>query len=141
MADDQTSFTIMRSMTAPPMAIFRAWTEEFDTWFASPGSIRMVAVEGEPFWFEVVHGGARHPHYGRFLRLVPGRLVEQTWVTGQDGTRGAETVVRLELKEATQGTALRLTHSGFVDADSASRHLSSWPQILRHLDEVLTATS
>ena len=84
-------------MSAPPMAVYRAWTETFDRWFATPGAIRMDPRVGEPYWFEVVHEGVHHPHYGRFVALEPGVLIEQTWVTGRGGTEGAETVVRVEL--------------------------------------------
>jgi len=90
-------FTVERMMRAPSEAIFRAWTQEFNTWLATPGSMVMCASVGEPCWFEVIHEGAGHPHYGRYLDLHPGRLIEQTWVTGRNGTDGAETVVRLDL--------------------------------------------
>ena len=125
-------------MSSPPMAIYRAWTEGFDTWFATPGAVRMNPVVGEPYWFEVVHEGAHHPHYGRFLALEPGVLIEQTWVTGQGGTAGAETVVRVELTEARPGTGLRLTHRGFADTVAMRQHADSWPAILAHLDQTLS---
>jgi uncharacterized protein YndB with AHSA1/START domain len=134
------SFTVERMMQAPADAIFRAWTEEFDTWFAAPGSVVMRASVGEPYWFEVIHEGARHPHYGRDLALQPGRLIEQTWVTGRNGTDGAETVVRLDLTEEEAGTRLRLAHRGFFDAGASARAAQSWPHILAHLDEVLSST-
>lgn len=140
MTGDTVSFTIEQTMNASPSAIFHAWTEAFDTWFASPGAIRMSAVVGEPYWFEVIHDGNRHPHYGRFLALERGRLIEQTWVTGRDGTEGAETVVRIELDPTGPGTVLRLTHGGFASDESAHRHAGAWPQILIHLDEVLTGS-
>lgn len=89
---------------------------------------------GEPCWFDVEHEGRRHPHYGRFPALEPGALIEQTWVTGRDGTEGAETVFRVELIPADPGTALRLTHRGFHDEESARRHADSWSHILAHLD-------
>ena len=136
--DSAISFTVEQSMDASPADIFRAWTEDFDTWFASPGEIRMTPVEGEPYWFDVVHDGIRHPHYGRFLAVERGRLVEQTWVTGRGGTEGAETVVRIEIAPTGSGSVLRLSHSGFVDEESAGRHAESWPQILAHLDEVVS---
>ena len=128
-------------MEASPPDIFHAWTEAFDTWFASPGAIRMVPVEGEPYWFDVVHDGDRHPHYGRFLALESSRLIEQTWVTGEGGTEGAETVIRIELAPNDGGTILRLSHGGFANKESAKRHADSWPQVLAHLDEVLASPS
>ncbi len=135
-----TDIRVERAMTATSSAIYRAWTEDFDTWFASPGAIRMKAEVGEPYWFEVTHQGRRHPHYGRFLTLQPGRLVEQTWMTGKGGTEGAETTVRIELTDTVTGTGLLLVHSGFLDADSARQHAESWPGILTHLDDVLSSS-
>ena len=108
------------------------------TMAASPDEISMNVVAGALYWFDVHHQGEHYAHYGRFLRVEAGRFIEQTWVTGRNGTDGAETVVRVELVPLTSGTELRLTHSGFYDEESANRHRASWPQILEHLDSVLT---
>jgi uncharacterized protein YndB with AHSA1/START domain len=134
-------FTIEQTLRSRAHEIFAAWTEAFDTWFALPGAIRMKAVVGEPYWFDVVHDGKRHPHYGRFTALQPDLLVEQTWLTGESGTDGAETLLRVELAAAESGTLVRLTHRGFYDEAAANRHAEAWPQILRHLDEVLIAAN
>ena len=72
--------------------------------------------------------------------VEPDLLIEQTWVTGRNGTEGAETVVRIELLAHESGTRLRLTHSGFADEESAKNHRDSWPRILSHLDETLTGS-
>ncbi|MGW6984397.1 SRPBCC family protein [Streptomyces sp. NPDC054932] len=133
--------TAERVMKASPGAVYRAWTEGFDTWFAEPGMIRMRAVVDEPFVFVTRHEDQLHPHYGRFLELEPQRLVTLTWVTGAMGTEGAETVVTVELEPSPQGgTRLRLTHSGFYDRAGAQRHDSAWADhVLPHLDAVLSA--
>jgi uncharacterized protein YndB with AHSA1/START domain len=128
--------TVELDMKASPRAIYRAWTEELDTWFAAPGAIRMRAREDEPFYFETEHEGKRHPHYGRLLTLRQDELVELTWVTGRHGTEGAETVVTVELTPTDTGTRLRLTHAGFYDAATAKQH-EVWGSILAMLDERL----
>lgn len=131
--------TVERTMRAAPGLLFRAWTAGFDRWSAAPGTVLMAAAVDPPFFFEVHHDGQRHPHYGRFLRLDPGRLVELTWLTGVAGTKGAETVVTVELSSSENDTHLRLTHAGFPDQDSRDGHEQAWPSILTNLDERLAS--
>ncbi|MFJ2771027.1 SRPBCC domain-containing protein [Streptomyces sp. NPDC087300] len=133
--------TVERLMKAAPEAVYRAWTAEFDSWFADPGMVRMRPAVGEPYVFLTRHQSQVHPHYGRFLALEPHRLVELTWVTGAGGTEGAETVVTVELAPSPEGgTRLRLTHSGFNDLNAATNHEEAWDQhVLPHLDDVLAA--
>ncbi|TGE32985.1 SRPBCC domain-containing protein [Desulfosporosinus sp. Sb-LF] len=135
------SLTVERTMPSTPNILYRAWTEQFDLWFAMPGSVLMKAEVNDVFFFETSFEEKRHPHYGRFLRLEPERLVELTWLTGAGGTKGAETVVTVELKQIEDGTILRLTHAGFPDEESRNGHQQAWPLVLARLEDALSKFS
>ncbi len=127
--------TVERTMRAAPSVLYRAWTEHMDHWFAEPGMVVMKAEVNAVFFWMTRHEGVLQPHYGRFLRLERDQLVELTWLTGPTGTKGAETVVTVELVPEGTGTRLRLTHAGFPDQELRDGHEQAWPHVLAHLDE------
>jgi uncharacterized protein YndB with AHSA1/START domain len=129
------SLSVERKLTTPVDLLYRAWTQDLELWFAAPGTLLMRGEIDSPFFFETRFEGQRHPHYGRFLRLVPNELVEMTWVTGNPGTKGAETVVTVELSAAEDGTVVRVTHAGHVDEESRDGHEDAWPLVLEHLEK------
>jgi uncharacterized protein YndB with AHSA1/START domain len=122
-------------MHAAPDVLFRAWTEQIDRWFATPGTVLMKGEVNAVFFWEVQVEEKCYPHYGRFLRLEHNQLVELTWLTGPGGTKGVETVVTVELVPEGTGTHLRLTHAGFLDQESRDQHEEAWPFVLAQLDE------
>jgi uncharacterized protein YndB with AHSA1/START domain len=123
---------VERTVAAGPATVYRAWTEQFDRWFAVPGTVLMVPEVNAPFFFETVHQGNRAPHYGRFLRLDPDRVVEMTWMNA--GTGGAETVLSVDLTPAGTGTCVRLAHGGFPTEAIRAAHEAAWPLVLEQFD-------
>jgi uncharacterized protein YndB with AHSA1/START domain len=132
---------VERDFHAAPSALYQAWTVGFDRWFAVPGSVLMRPQVNAVFFFETefrAEGQStaqRHPHYGRFLRLVVNQLIELTWVTGAGGTDGAETIVTVELRAVGRTTRLTLRHAGFAGETARDRHRQAWPLVLAHLDQ------
>ena len=126
-------------MPFTPGVLYTAWTEQLDRWFAAPGSVLMKGEVNAPFFFETYFQGERHPHYGRFLRLERDRLIELTWVNGEGGTEGAETIVTTELTPVGTWILLHLTHAGFPHAQSRDRHEQAWPMVLEHMEKRLSA--
>lgn len=127
-----------RAMRASPQQLYRSFTTGWAEWFALKGSLIADPIPQGQLFFVVEHQGKRHPHYGRFLTLEPYRKVELTWLTGKDGTQGAETVLTVELEPLAEGCQLMLTHRGFYDQERADQHGKSWETILADLDTRLT---
>ncbi len=142
MSEDH-ALTVTRHMPLPAATLYRAWTTGWGNWFAEPDSVRLTAEAGAPFFFEVaqrVEDGRPvqlHPHYGRFLQLVPDALVALTWVTGAGGTAGAETRLTVHLEPTATGTSVTLTHEGFATAEARDRHATAWPMVLAHQETAL----
>ena len=128
---------IDRVISIPAETVYRAFTDRLDEWFGAPGSLVITPEVGGLYNFETEMDGQRHPHYGRFLELVPGKRVSMTWLTGNPGTLGAETVVTVDLTEQQDGTQVRISQSGFYDEASRDGHEEAWPLVLEHLEKTL----
>lgn len=130
-----------RTIKALPGPIYAAWTHRMDIWFAQAGTLNMSGKPGQAFFFYNRNEWGRHPHYGRILESKKNRLIEMTWVTGNgkdEGTAGAETILRIDLVPCGDATQVRLTHSGFVSQTSRDAHEENWPLALEILDEALS---
>jgi uncharacterized protein YndB with AHSA1/START domain len=129
--------TVERTLKASPEVVYSAFTVQFDKWFAAPGTLILNVEINAPFFFETRFAGERHPHYGRYLKLVPHKQLELTWVTGNPGTLGAETVVSIDLESHGGGTRIKLTHAGFPNGEARDGHAAAWPEVFAHLDRCM----
>ncbi len=103
------SLKLERLVPASVEMLYKAWTSNFDSWFADPENCNMIPEVGRPYFFTTRKDWGSHPHYGRFLELEENRVAEMTWMTGDGtdvGTKGAETVLRLEFTPKEEGTWL-----------------------------------
>jgi uncharacterized protein YndB with AHSA1/START domain len=128
--------SIQRSYDAPPERVFRAWTEpaSVKAWLARGGEARIDPRPDGLFYLGMPFEGGVHPHYGRYLRVEPPRLVEFTWMS--ESTRGKESVVTLAFTPSgSGGTELHLAHAGLPDEDMAARHVAGWTHFLDGLVE------
>jgi uncharacterized protein YndB with AHSA1/START domain len=128
---------VARSYEAKPEKVFDAWV--------NPTSVKAWLAEGEKaivdpredglFYLEMPYEGRNYPHYGRYLRVERPRLLEFTWVS--EGTRGKESVVKIELVARGGKTELTLTHEGLPDQEMADSHKGGWSQLLDSMTERL----
>ena len=127
------SVTVRRTLPAPPPEVFTSWTraEEASAWLASGGRVILDARVDGLFFIEMIYKQKAYPHYGRFLRVEAPALLEFTWMS--EGTRGKETLVRVELAARGGETDLVLTHSGFATAEDAAPHEGGWAELLDDL--------
>jgi uncharacterized protein YndB with AHSA1/START domain len=124
---------VRREIAARPREVFRAWTDPRHP--ATPWSrrhgIRAVVMRprvGELFYVNMGPPMPLPTHFGRFLQLESPRRIEHTWAS--EGTRGAETRVRIELRPRKDGTLFSLQHSGLPSAESARAHEEGWGWIV-----------
>ncbi len=123
-------------------AIRASATDVFDVWLdpKSPGGLwygveRVIlnpTVDGL-FYHAVQHEGRSWAHYGRFIRLDRGRLIEHTWMS--EATRGLETIVTITLDANSGGTQITLRHANVPEDDMGRGHQEGWTWYLNVLAE------
>lgn len=121
-------------LVASPSQLFAGWTKHLDRWLAAPGTVILQPQVDTAFCFETHHGSARHPYYGRILRLVPNELLELVWLS--TGTQRLESILTLEFLPQGSGARLQITHAGLPDAQTRDEHEAVWPILMQELDRV-----
>jgi len=128
-------FTVSRTIRAAAADVFDVWLDPKSpggVWFGTERAIINPVVDGL-FYHSVKHEGRSWAHYGRFVRLERGRVIEHTWVS--EATRGLESVVTITLKAQNGSTEVTLHHANVPDDEMGRQHEMGWSWYLSVLGE------
>jgi uncharacterized protein YndB with AHSA1/START domain len=115
-----------RVIPASPEEVFDAWLDPKTPggpWSICERVILNPVVDGL-FYHAVNHEGRTWSHYGRFLRLDRGRLIQHTWMS--EATLGIESTVTVTLEPKGKDTQLTLRHSDLPDDPLGRQHKDGW---------------
>jgi uncharacterized protein YndB with AHSA1/START domain len=143
----QTKVVLSRLIPAPPQRVFRACTQpELLALWLGPNAFEICEVDadvrvGGRFAFRMRGERGMYAASGVYHEVTPGeRLVlTWTWTEGPPGEEpdGGETLVTIELTQATGGTWLTLTHEGLPSQDQADQHRGGWEEALEKLRAIV----
>jgi uncharacterized protein YndB with AHSA1/START domain len=118
--------SVSRTIRASADEIFDVWLDPKSpgsVWFGVQRAIVNASVDGL-FYHVVAHEGRNWAHYGRFMRLERGRLIEHTWVS--EATRGLESIVTITLTPVADGTEVTLKQVNVPDDEMGRGHKAGW---------------
>jgi uncharacterized protein YndB with AHSA1/START domain len=144
--NDALVLRLSRSFAAPRDRVFRAFTApaQLVKWwgpegFTVPACTMDVRAGGT--WQTVMRSpeGKDHIVSGVYREIIPPKRLVFTWAWEEDGARGHETLVTIELLEAPGGTRLELTHEVFESEERRERHRHGWSGCFDCLEQALAA--
>ena len=132
---ETTELTVKRTIPALPAQIYDVWLDHRSPgspWFGTARAIVNPVVDGL-FYHSVDHAGRSWAHYGRFLALERGKLLQHTWVS--EATRGLESIVTVTLEPRGGETEVTLRHTNVPDDEMGRRHAEGWGYMLGAIAE------
>jgi uncharacterized protein YndB with AHSA1/START domain len=143
-----TTITMTRTIHAPALKVFEAWTDpqQIQQWLAPhPSEVRVATADarrGGRYTILVADPeGKLHTTSGEYRELVPGARLVQTWE--YKGPNAAATVpsrLTVELREVSAGvTELALTHAELPDEKIAADANHGWELCLDQLAALVGA--
>ena len=142
--NDALVLRLSRSFAAPRDRVFRAFTSpaRLARWWGPKGftvPACTLDVRAGGAWRTVMRSpeGKDHIVSGVYHEIVPPERLVFTWAREEDGARGHETVVTIELSETPGVTRLELTHEQFETEDSRNAHRDGWSSCLDCLEDAL----
>ncbi|HET6362958.1 MAG TPA: SRPBCC domain-containing protein [Gemmatimonadota bacterium] len=138
---DTRSLVLERQLPHPPEKIWRALTENslLEQWFMQNDFLPVVGhrfqfrAEPRPHWNGVTDS--------EVLEVAPNERLAYTWdASGEEAAGGLKTVVTWTLTPTSEGTQVRMEHSGFRPEED-TRNLEGarfgWPRFLEGLERVV----
>ena len=135
---------LTRTLPAPRERVFRAWTDpaEIQGWLVPEGTRMLearadVRVGGDfRFSYRAADGQAVYI-VGTYVEVEPPERLAFTWLF--EGIDFAETLVTVELRQAGDGTELKLTHERLATRGWGEFHLAGWTSVLDRLPLYLSS--
>jgi uncharacterized protein YndB with AHSA1/START domain len=143
---DQDAIVNEIEIAAPAERVFQALTDsaQLKRWFTSPECPaklwKMDARLGGRYGYAtekssvVVNKVSEFECHGEILEYDPPRVLAYTWIANWHSDVKRRTVVRWELTPKTNGTHVKVTHSGLAQEPVARRDYSGgWPGVVEML--------
>ncbi len=140
------SVTLTRLIKAPREKVFAAWTEPstLERWFGCQNSICKVEEHdlqagGKYALHFRFPDGSEDLVYGSFTEVSPIDRLGFTWKWSNTSAETPvinETQVLVEFYDCDEGTEIRLTHSGFENAEVAGMHDKGWSAAFEALEKL-----
>jgi uncharacterized protein YndB with AHSA1/START domain len=127
--------TVSRLIPGPAANVFDVWLDPScpgSPWHGAKKIIVSPVVDGLFFWGHQ-HANRMLPHYGRFLRVERGKLLEHTWMS--ESTHGLESTVSISFEARAGGTQVTILHRGLPDDDAGRGHEEGWEYFLGELEK------
>jgi uncharacterized protein YndB with AHSA1/START domain len=137
---------VERVIDASPETLWGFWTEseKITSWLAQeaeldprPGGVAKLVMGGNAH----TDGAVLNP--GEFLVVEPHSHLEFTWGFDDEkiGVAPGSSVVAVDLIPQSEGTLVRVTHTGLAAGRDTSPYSErkGWTQMLAHLDEAASA--
>ena len=135
---------LSRSFAAPRERVFRAFTapsQMVKWWGPKDWTVPACTMDARAggAWHTVMRSpeGKDHIVSGVYREVLPPERLIFTWAWEEDGARGHETVVTIELLETPGGTRLELTQELFESERARDLHGEGWSSSLDCLEEAL----
>jgi uncharacterized protein YndB with AHSA1/START domain len=149
--DHEVSLELTHRFAAPRERVFEAWTnpELLRKWWAAGATwdtprAEVDAREGGRYRLSMrTDEGEVHTVFGEYREVRPPERLSYTW-SWEEGPgpamEGSEnTLVVVDFIEDGDGTLVKLTHSGFANAELKDLHVHGWQAVLANLESRLFA--